>query len=119
RGCAVLSDERMKRLGHAFRDLTWRAPQGGWAAPGRVNLIGEHTDYNAGLALPFAIDRQTLAAVALRDDDELNCWSLQDEPSSWKAFPRGVRRALVDAGVPLRGADIVVDSDVPSGGGLF
>ncbi len=114
----MLSDERILKLGHAFRDLTGRAPQGGWSAPGRVNLIGEHTDYNDGLALPFAIDRQTLAAVALRDDDELRCWSLQDEPDSWLAFPRGVRRALLDAGVKLRGADIVVDSDVPSGGGL-
>jgi galactokinase len=114
----VLSDERVLRLGHAFREHTGRAPQGGWSAPGRVNLIGEHTDYNDGLALPFAIDRQTLAAVALRDDDELRCWSLQDEPDSWLAYPRGVRRALVDAGVKVRGADIVVDSDVPAGGGL-
>ncbi|MCW2548889.1 MAG: galactokinase [Mycobacterium sp.] len=118
KGCAVLSDERVTRLGHAFRHHAGRAPQGGWSAPGRVNLIGEHTDYNDGLALPFAIDRQTLAAVALRDDDELRCWSLQDEPDSWLAYPRGVRRALVDAGVKVRGADIVVDSDVPSGGGL-
>jgi galactokinase len=114
----MLSDERITKLGHAFREKTGRAPQGGWSAPGRVNLIGEHTDYNDGLALPFAIDRQTLAAVALRDDDELRCWSLQDEADSWLEFPRGVRRALVDAGVKVRGADIVVDSDVPSGGGL-
>jgi galactokinase len=118
RGCAVLSDERVTRLGHAFRHHAGRAPQGGWSAPGRVNLIGEHTDYNDGLALPFAIDRQTLAAVALRDDDQLRCWSLQDEPDSWQAYPLGVRRALVDAGVKVRGADIVVDSDVPTGGGL-
>lgn len=114
----MLSDERVLRLGHAFRHHTGRAPQGGWSAPGRVNLIGEHTDYNDGLAIPFAIDRQALAAVALRDDDELRCWSLQDEPASWLAYPRGVRRALIDAGVKVRGADIVVDSDVPTGGGL-
>jgi galactokinase len=114
----MLSDERILRLGHAFREHTGRVPQGGWSAPGRVNLIGEHTDYNDGLALPFAIDRHTIAAVALRDDDELRCWSLQDEPDSWLAYPRGVRRALVDAGVKVRGADIVVDSDVPAGGGL-
>ena len=114
----MLSDERVLRLGHAFREHTGRAPQGGWSAPGRVNLIGEHTDYNDGLALPFAIDRQTLAAVALRDDDELRCWSLQDESATWLAYPQGVHRALVDAGVKVRGADIVVDSDVPTGGGL-
>jgi galactokinase len=114
----MLSDERILRLGHAFREHTGRVPQGGWSAPGRVNLIGEHTDYNDGLALPFAIDRHTIAAVALRDDDELRCWSLQDESASWLAYPQGVRRALVDAGVTVGGADIVVDSDVPTGGGL-
>ena len=79
-----------------------------------MNTLTTTTDW----ALPFAIDRQALVAVALRDDDELRCWSLQDESASWLAYPRGVHRALVDAGVKVRGADIVVDSDVPSGGGL-
>jgi galactokinase len=59
----LLSDERVLRLGHAFREHTGRAPQGGWSAPGRVNLIGEHTDYNDGLALPFAIDRLSSSAA--------------------------------------------------------
>jgi galactokinase len=83
-----------------------------------VNLIGEHTDYNDGLVLPFAIDRQALAAVALRDDDQLLAWSCQGEPESWLAYPRGVLRALREAGLALPGADLIVDSDVPIGSGL-
>ena len=54
------------------------APQGIWSAPGRVNLIGEHTDYNQGFVLPFAIDRRTFAALALRDDDVVRV--LLEEP---------------------------------------
>ncbi len=114
----MLSAERVSRLESVFRERTGREAAGVWAAPGRVNLIGEHTDYNDGLVLPFAIDRQALAAVALRDDAELRCWSCQDEPAGWEAYPRGVARALRDAGVQLRGADVVVDSDVPAGAGL-
>ena len=51
-----------------FRDLVGAAPEGLWRAPGRVNLIGEHTDYNFGLALPFAIDRETVVAARRRPD---------------------------------------------------
>ena len=51
-----------------YRDFTGRAPDGLWSAPGRVNLIGEHTDYNDGFVLPFAIDRRTVVALGRRDD---------------------------------------------------
>ena len=118
KGSAVLSVDRIDLIQRAFGKLTGQESQGVWAAPGRVNLIGEHTDYNDGLVLPFAIEREALAAIALRDDDEVRCWSRQKEPVSWEAYPRGVLRALRDAGLPLRGADIVVDSDVPTGSGL-
>ncbi len=114
----MLSAERIDRLAGAFRERSGRRPDGIWCAPGRVNLIGEHTDYNAGLVLPFAIDRQVVAAVGLRDDGQLNAWSSRREPDSWLAYPRGVLRALRDAGVSATGADIVVDSDVPVGAGL-
>ncbi len=112
------SAERAERIAQTFRERVRREPDGVWSAPGRVNLIGEHTDYNDGLVLPFAIDRQALAAVALRNDDRLLAWSCQGEPESWLAYPRGVMRALRDAGLALPGADIIVDSDVPTGGGL-
>ena len=114
----MLSVDRIDLIQRAFGRLTGQEAQGVWTAPGRVNLIGEHTDYNDGLVLPFAIEREALTAVALRDDGDVRCWSRQKEPVSWEAYPRGVLRALRDAGLPLRGADIVVDSDVPSGGGL-
>jgi galactokinase len=51
-----------------FAELFGHAPQGVWSAPGRVNLIGEHTDYNDGFVFPFAIDRRTVGALALRED---------------------------------------------------
>jgi galactokinase len=114
----VLSADRVDLIQSAFRKLTGRDPQGVWAAPGRVNLIGEHTDYNDGLVLPFAIEREALTAIALRGDDQLNCWSRQQEPEAWKAYPRGVLRALKAAGLAVSGADLAVDSDVPTGGGL-
>ncbi|MFS0910566.1 galactokinase [Microbacterium sp. 179-I 3D2 NHS] len=58
-----------------FSELTGRAPDGLWSAPGRVNLIGEHTDYNDGFVLPFAIPHRTVAAVGLRDDDRIRVTS--------------------------------------------
>src|SRR5690606_31726113 len=54
-----------------FQELTGHAPAGVWSAPGRVNLIGEHTDYNDGFVLPFAIPHRTYAAVGMRDDDRV------------------------------------------------
>ncbi len=114
----MLSDERVDRLQRMFVERAGRRPAGVWAAPGRVNLIGEHTDYNDGLVLPFAIERESLAAVALRDDGQLRCWSLQGEPVQWQRYPRGVLKALRAKGLTLSGADVVVDSDVPLGGGL-
>jgi galactokinase len=120
------------RVAAAFRERTGRDPDGVWAAPGRVNLIGEHTDYNDGFVLPAAIDRLVLAAAGRRDDGRLRLWSLQSEPPAdlelaevgpgkvegWAAYPAGVAWALGQAGVEVGGADLVVDGDVPAGAGL-
>ena len=123
---------RAARLAEAFRDRLGRPPDGVWSAPGRANLMGEHTDYNDGLVLPFAIDREALAAVAVRDDDVVTCASL-DRPGraaarigelapgavqGWPAYVLGVVWALREAGVDARGLDILVASDVPSGAGV-
>ncbi len=109
-----------------------------WAGPGRVNLIGEHTDYCRGLALPFALDRRTSVAVALRTDRRWRCWSRQqttgdghahpvevdldslapDRPAGWARYVLGVAWAFARAGVEVPGADILVDSTVPLGSGL-
>jgi galactokinase len=108
---------------------------GVWSAPGRVNLIGEHTDYNLGFVLPFAIDRRTFAALGLRRDGvarvastfageivEIELADLSpDNLAGWAAYPLGVAWALGELGADLAavpGFDIVIDSDVPVGAGL-
>jgi galactokinase len=124
--------DRVGRVVEAFRERTGRDPDGVWAAPGRVNLIGEHTDYNDGFVLPLAIDRLVLAAAGRRDGGRLRLWSLQaGQPADlelvrvgpgrvegWAAYPAGVAWALGEAGVEVGGADLVVDGDVPAGAGL-
>jgi galactokinase len=112
-----------------------REPDGIWSAPGRVNLIGEHTDYNLGFVLPFAINRRTVAAIGVRDDrvlrvgstftDELVEVAIDDlSPeilSGWAAYPLGVAWAMSEFGVDLAavpGMDILLDSNVPVGAGL-
>ncbi len=105
-------------------------------APGRVNLIGEHTDYNEGFVLPMAIDRSTFAASAARDDRLVRVHSATvqeqmtfdlDNPGQprrgiWLDYVEGVAQALLnklkDEGKRLRGADMLLMSDVPTGGGL-
>ena len=104
-----------------------------WFAPGRANLMGEHTDYNEGLVLPFALARGVTATAAARDDGLLVLSSKQvpDDavtvsldslaPGSvrgWAAYPAGVAWSLLAAGYPVRGASVDVDSDLPVGAGV-
>src|SRR5674536_357112 len=124
--------ERADAVAASYAEQTGGSPDGVWAAPGRVNLIGEHTDYNDGFVLPFAIDREALVAVGRRADGQLRCWSTQEGTapelavadlapgvvSGWSAYPLGVVWALREAGVAVPGLDVMVDSDVPVGGGL-
>ena len=124
--------DQAERVVTAFRERTGRDPDGVWAAPGRVNLIGEHTDYNDGFVLPAAIDRQVVAAAGRGERHRLRAWSLQTGPPAdleldgigpgrvegWAAYPAGVAWALGQAGVEVGGADLVVDGDVPAGAGL-
>lgn len=118
-----------------FRGVYGTEPSGIWSAPGRVNLIGEHTDYNEGFVLPFAIDRRTIIALGLREDrmmrvssdftDELVELDLDDlSPealSGWAAYPLGVAWALGEHGADLAavpGFDMHIVSTVPVGAGL-
>jgi galactokinase len=99
-------------------------------APGRVNLIGEHTDYNDGLALPFAIASGVTVRAKATEGDRISARALDlgrsDEfelarPSpahGWRAFVRGAVAELRDAGVPLVGAELELVGDVPRGAGL-
>ncbi|MGA5871180.1 galactokinase [Streptomyces cinereoruber] len=116
-----------------FQILYGTAPDGVWAAPGRVNLIGEYTDFNDGFVLPLALPHTAVAAVSRRDDGVLRLHSADVdggivqldtdtlEPLSgggWAAYPAGVVWALREAGHPVTGADLHLASTVPTGAGL-
>jgi galactokinase len=117
----------LSSVGAYFAASFGRPPAYVGRAPGRVNLIGEHTDYNAGLCLPIALDRSTYAAVATRADTLVRVVSAQRddlwegdpaEATGWAAYAAGVVWALRDAGVDVPGVDIAIDSAVPQGAGL-
>lgn len=111
-------------------------PDGIWSAPGRVNLIGEHTDYNGGLALPFAIDRRTSVAVRLRDDDRIrvatdfvdrgvvpgvieSTLETAHASTGWSRYVLGAAHVLRrELGLPGRGFEALVSSTVPVGVGV-
>jgi len=115
-----------------FRDTFAAEPEGVWSAPGRVNLIGEHTDYNGGLCLPIGLPQRTFAAVRRRDDGMLRMVSAQGgdvvevalddvgpgRPEGWAAYVAGVPWALRRAGHEVSGLDVAVDGRVPLGAGL-
>jgi galactokinase len=118
-------------LRHAFRAHYGRDPRL-YRAPGRVNLIGEHTDYNGGFVLPMAIDRETVVAAAPRADTRVHVHSLNlaataefdlAHPNAprrglWLDYLEGVAQALMGRGLRLVGADLMLLSDVPQGAGL-
>ncbi|HOB04366.1 MAG TPA: galactokinase [Propionibacteriaceae bacterium] len=115
-----------------FRETFNADPEGVWESPGRVNLIGEHTDYNAGLVLPIALPQRTYAAASRRDDNVLRLVSDGIDgisevtldaiepgmPSDWSRYPTGVVWALQLAGYEVGGMDVAFSSTVPIGAGL-
>jgi galactokinase len=109
------------------------APPRFFYAPGRVNLIGEHTDYNDGFVLPIAIDRGTMLVGRIRPDNVLRVHSLNrdetvvlnrsepwhdDNLGDWRHYVEGMARVLHDEGYGLMGADLLIGSNVPVGSGL-
>ena len=132
----------MSEAAELLADLTGQAPVGTWSAPGRVNLIGEHTDYNDGFVLPFAIQQRTHVALGTRADRRIRVVSTFDADAvevgladletlfpanrgdvpEWAAYPLGVAWALLRAtGTDpngVTGVDLAIASDVPIGAGL-
>jgi galactokinase len=118
------------RVRDRFEERFGRAPRL-FGAPGRVNLIGEFTDYNDGFVLPMAIDRETIVAAAARGDRRVRVHSMalgeceidldaspRRRRGEWIDYVEGVARSIEAAGIPLVGADLVIGSDVPAGAGL-
>jgi galactokinase len=121
-----------------FVERFGREPVGVWSAPGRVNLIGEHTDYNDGFVLPFAIDRRTCVAIAPRTDNDVGVARVvsalseevverpltgvtRESVTGWSAYPLGTVWGLGEVGVDLTGVpgfDAYFTTDVPLGAGL-
>jgi galactokinase len=123
-----LAGQARGRFAHRFgRPPSWLA-----AAPGRVNLIGEHTDYNDGFVLPMAIERWTVLAAAPNGRQEITLQSSSLNGSTsidltkpiararppWSNYVRGVVAGFQAIGAPLQGCDLLVHSNVPLGGGL-
>jgi len=120
-----------ERAEQAFTERFGTEPEGVWAAPGRVNVIGEHTDYNDGFVLPVALPHTTRAAVGRRTDGRVALASLQGDgavvelalvdlapgrPDGWAGYPAGVVDGLRD--LLTGGVSVLVDTDVPVGAGL-
>lgn len=128
----MTTSKNIEAVRAAFEAAFGYEPSGVWSAPGRVNLIGEHTDYNLGFVLPFAINRRTFAAVALRSDSTVRVASsfsseqhtvelndvAKDPSNDWAAYPFGVAWALGQLAKQGQGFDAFFDSDVPVGSGL-
>jgi galactokinase len=121
-----------ERVATEFAEAFGGEPDGRWWAPGRVNLIGEHTDYNDGFVLPLALEQGVAAAARVADRPVLRVRSVQEpdtveialaeiSPESvrgWSAYVAGVAWALREADHEVPGLDVVVDGDVPPGAGL-
>ena len=130
-----MSRDAIEQVRDAYISAVGQPPVGVWSAPGRVNLIGEHTDYNAGLCLPIALPDRTYAAAGPRDDERVRVLSLAEglgepgvevaldeisaeQPGGWAAYAAGVVWALRAQGHEVGGVNVVLASTVPVGAGL-
>ena len=134
RGAAIPRGDTMPDLGALFREVFPRGRGDVFMAraPGRVNLIGEHTDYNDGFVLPVAIDREVRALGQRRPDDRVVVYSAnfrrrvsfeldalgRSERQTWINYPQGVADALQRAGYHLPGMNLLLWGNIPPGGGM-
>ena len=129
---AAASSSPADRVATEFADTFGGKPDGLWWAPGRVNLIGEHTDYNDGFVLPLALEQGVAAAARPAAEPVLRVHSAQlgatvevplsaigpGVPAGWAGYVAGVAWALREDGHDVPGLDVVVDGDIPVGAGL-
>lgn len=120
-------------LSAAFADQFGELPDGVWQAPGRVNLMGEHTDYNGGFVLPFAINKSCRAAISVRRDRQVHLISALNNQREivadldaidsrnthgWSSYPLGIAWAMEQEGINVPGFNLMISSDIPVGAGL-
>lgn len=125
----------IEKVTKGFRDIFGYSEQGVYFAPGRVNLIGEHTDYNGGHVFPCALEIGTYGAASLRDDGRVRVYSenfkelgiiefdidhiLYSKEDDWANYPKGMIRSIQDSGIKLKsGFDIYYIGNIPHGAGL-
>jgi galactokinase len=121
------------QIAPTFVSLFGRPPEASADAPGRVNLMGDHTDYNGGYVLPMVLPHKTYVEVASRDDGKVQVWSANVDPhearqdfsvkqerptGGWVDYVQAVTASLLAGGKPATGMDIRLSSEVPLGAGL-
>lgn len=132
-GTAWSTDEGIARATKLFTEAFGHEPDGVWASPGRVNVIGEHVDYNGGLCLPIALPHRTYVAASRRDDQQVRMVTdfAAEQPwqgsldelgpgllEGWSAYAGGPVWALRQDGVEVPGLELAITSCVPVGAGL-
>lgn len=127
-----MNKERISALSNKFQQLYGVKPERITKGPGRVDLMGIHTDYNEGFVLPVALSFEVLAAGRLRDDRTIRAYSQNfdsmvefsvddikhDDIATWSNYLRGMLVFLKEAGIELKGADIAIEGNVPVGASL-
>lgn len=126
-------ERRINNLRQTFQEKFGSQPKVIVRAPGRVNLIGEHTDYNEGFVFPAAIDREMIIAAAPSEDEVVSAYSLDysedvsfsaikipnnDDKHHWSAYLRGVVDVVTKSGGKIGGLNLVTSGNVPQGAGL-
>ncbi|SMC18187.1 galactokinase [Clostridium acidisoli DSM 12555] len=122
----------INKLEEIFQDIYGAKSEFCFFSPGRINLIGEHIDYNGGLVFPCALDFGTYALVSLRDDNKLNFTSTNfdlkvcndldnlayNKEDDWANYPKGVIKIMQDKGYKTKGMNILISGNIPNGAGL-
>lgn len=122
----------LKEVQKVFTEIYMKNGEYSFHSPGRVNLIGEHIDYNGGFVFPCALEFGTYAVVAKRDDNVVNLASTNfnqrvkislsdikyDEKDDWANYPKGIFKIIMDKGYKISGMDILVSGNIPNGAGL-